>query len=392
MNTFSTFQLPQQIIYGHHALTQLGLQTTRLGRTALLISDRIMEKIGTVQQCQQHLEEVGIVPVCYLDVNSEPTDFHVTEALAVCLEHQCDVIIAVGGGSCIDAAKAVSVLATNGGQLGDYVGGKAVLSAPPIPLIAIPTTAGTGSEMTNVTVIINTLNDVKMMVKHAAFLPSVAIVDPMLTVSTPQSVTAATGIDALCHAIEAYISRKAQPMTDQFALSAIALISQNLRKAYTDGSDLEAREQMALASMQAGAAFSNASVTLVHGMSRPIGAIFHVPHGISNAMLLPAILEFSKDRAIERLAVVGRLFRPDLSQLSDQEMVDVAIQEVKGLCKDLQITNLESWGIDKLKFQEAVSKMAVDALASGSPGNNPRVPTVEEMIELYHTCYRYSFS
>lgn len=272
------------------------------------------------------------------------------------------------------------------------MGGKAVLSAPPIPLIAIPTTAGTGSEMTNVTVIINTLNDVKMMVKHAAFLPSVAIVDPMLTVSTPQSVTAATGIDALCHAIEAYISRKAQPMTDQFALSAIALISQNLRKAYTDGSDLEAREQMALASMQAGAAFSNASVTLVHGMSRPIGAIFHVPHGISNAMLLPAILEFSKDRAIERLAVVGRLFRPDLSQLSDQEMVDVAIQEVKGLCKDLQITNLESWGIDKLKFQEAVSKMAVDALASGSPGNNPRVPTVEEMIELYHTCYRYSFS
>ncbi|NOU94130.1 iron-containing alcohol dehydrogenase [Paenibacillus sp. LMG 31456] len=391
MKNFSTFHLPQNVIYGRDALTQLGCQTRKLGKKALIISDRIMEQIGNVLLCQQYLEEAGIVSACYLDVNSEPNDFHVSEALAICLEHQCDVIIAVGGGSCIDTAKAVSVIATNGGDIGDYMGGKTLLSAAPIPLIAIPTTAGTGSEMTDVTVIINTRNDVKMMVKHAAFLPSVAIVDPTLTVSTPPSITAATGIDALCHAIEAYISRKAQPMTDNLALSAIELISRNLLKAYMEGSDLQAREKMTLASMQAGAAFSNASVTLVHGMSRPIGAIFHVPHGISNAMLLPAVLAFSKEFALERLAVVGRLFCPEQSQMSDQVMADVAVQAVKRLCKDLQIPNLENWGIDKEIFQESVYKMAADALASGSPRNNPRIPSIEEIIDLYHICYDYKF-
>ncbi|WCK54089.1 iron-containing alcohol dehydrogenase [Aneurinibacillus sp. Ricciae_BoGa-3] len=392
MKGFTEFRMPQAVFYGRDSLTQLGEQAALLGKKALLVSDRVMEQIGNVKRCAEYLQVKGISYVSYLDVNSEPTDIHVSEALNLCLQHQCDVIIAIGGGSCIDAAKAVSVLATNGGYIGDYMGSKKAIVKQPVPLIAIPTTAGTGSEVTSVTVISNTKDDIKMMIRHPKFIPAVAIVDPMLTLSIPPHVTAATGIDALCHAIEAYISRRAQPVTDILALSAIELIMNNLRTAYADGNDIDARENMALASMQAGAAFPNSSVTLVHGMSRPIGALFHVPHGVSNAMLLPAVLEFTRESAIERLAVIGRIIRPELSELSNEELSDVTIAEIKQLCQDLNIPNMKTWGIDKGKLDELVSKMATDAIDSGSPANNPKVPSHEEIIELYYRCYDYDFS
>jgi alcohol dehydrogenase class IV len=392
MKVFTEFRMPQAVFYGRDSLTQLGEQATLLGKRALIVSDRVMEQIGNVKRCHEYLEQYGISYVAYLDVNSEPTDIHVAEAMNMLLQHQCDFIIAIGGGSCIDAAKAVSVVATNGGYIGDYMGGKKVIEKQPIPLIAIPTTAGTGSEVTSVTVISNTKDDIKMMIRHPKFIPTVAIVDPMLTLSIPPHVTAATGIDALCHAIEAYISRRAQPLTDIFALSAIELIMQNLRTVYENGNDINARENMALASMQAGAAFPNSSVTLVHGMSRPIGALFHVPHGVSNAMLLPAVLEFTRESAIERLAVIGRIIHPELSDLSNEELADVTIAEIKQLCQDLNIPNMKSWGIDKGQLDQMVSKMATDAIDSGSPGNNPKVPAHEEIIELYYRCYDYDFS
>lgn len=189
-----------------------------------------MEKHGYTERCQKLLDEANVAYSSYLDVNSEPTDVHVAEALQIFQEEHCDVIVALGGGSCLDAAKAVSVLATNGGYIGDYMGGRKLVVDAPIPLIAVPTTAGTGSEATSVTVITNTSDDVKMMIKHPAFIPAVAIVDPMLTLSSPPQITAATGVDALCHAIEAYISRRAHPLTDTLSLSAIKLISENLEK------------------------------------------------------------------------------------------------------------------------------------------------------------------
>ncbi len=391
MSGIAEFRMPQAVFYGRNSLTVLGEQASLQGKKALLVSDRVMEQIGNVKRCQASLDASGVTYVTYLDVNSEPTDVHVAEALEVLKKNQCDLIIAIGGGSCIDAAKAVAVIATNGGYIGDYMGGKKAVSLDPIPLIAIPTTAGTGSEVTSVTVISNTKDDIKMMIRHPHFIPKVAIVDPILTLSTPPHVTAATGVDALCHAIEAFISRRAQPLTDILALSAIELITQNLRAAFNDGDNLDAREKMALASMQAGAAFPNSSVTLVHGMSRPIGALFHVPHGVSNAMLLPAVIEFTKDSAIDRLAVIGRLIRSDLKELSNEELAELTIVEIKQLCQDLNIPNMKTWGIDKEKFDRVVSKMATDALDSGSPGNNPRVPTYEEIVNLYHNCYDYDF-
>jgi alcohol dehydrogenase class IV len=392
MNGFSVFRSPQNIFYGTDALTKLGEQAAQLGRKALIIGDRIMEQVGNVKRCQDYLKEAGIESVSYCEVNSEPTDIHVSEALAFCLLHKCDVLVAIGGGSCLDAAKAVAVLATNGGYIGDYLGGKKPVEKAPIPLVAIPTTSGTGSEVTSVTVISNTKDDVKMMIKHPAFIPAVSFVDPVLTYSVPPKVTAATGVDALCHAVEAYISRLSQPMTDNYALSAIELIMNNLRSAYINGNDREAREKMSLASMQAGLAFTNASVALVHGMSRPIGALFHVPHGISNAMLLPAVLEFSKDCAVDRLAVIGGILKPNLKTLPKENLADIAVSEIKKLCCDLDIPNMKNYGLDKEKFKEVVSKMATDAIASGSPGNNPRVPSHEEVVELYKVCFDYDFT
>ncbi|WP_026695433.1 iron-containing alcohol dehydrogenase [Peribacillus kribbensis] len=392
MKGYAEFRMPGAVFYGKDSLSKLGEEASRLGHKALIVSDEIMEKIGNVKRCQDLLDQSGISHVEYLKVNSEPTDEHVEEALTICRENGCDVIIAIGGGSCMDAAKAVSVVAANGGYIGEYMGGRRPVEKSPIPMIAIPTTAGTGSEVTNVTVITNTKEDIKMMIKDPAFLPKMAIVDPVLTYSSPPKVTAATGVDALCHAVEAYISRLAQPLTDQLALSAIELIVQHLRAAYINGEDKEAREKMAFASMQAGLAFTNASVTLVHGMSRPIGALFHVPHGISNAMLLPAVLEFTKEQAAGRLADIGKILRPDLKALSNEELADVTVNEIKKLCQDLNIPNMKDYGLDSGKFKEAVSKMAKDALASGSPGNNPRVPSAEEIMELYHTCYTYDFS
>jgi alcohol dehydrogenase len=391
VNKYSFFRAPQTIIHGRFSFEKVGSEAALRGKKALIISDKIMGSLGNTETCQALLKKEGVESIVYAGVNSEPTNEYVKDALELYLQEECDHIISLGGGSCIDTGKAVSVLATNGGDISDYIAGKKIAAERPIAHIAIPTTAGTGSEVTDVTVIINGVNDEKMMIKQPAFMPAVAIVDADLTVSSPKGVTAATGIDALTHAIEAYLSKKANPLTDTLALSAMRLIVPNIRAAYANGNDTEAREHMALGSMQAGMAFSNASVGLVHGMSRPIGAVFHVPHGISNAMLLPAVLEFSKEKCIERLADIGRIFADKTEIATHEDAANFCIMEAKRLCKDLDIPNLKNYGIQQERFTSVISKMSSDALKSGSPANNPKVPTQEEIEELYSVCYDYSF-
>lgn len=392
METYTTFRSPKSIFYGRNAFSNVGKEAALRGTKALIVSDRVMDSLGYVDECKNLLKEQGIESAIYLGVASEPTDQYVAQSLDIFTKDHCDLVVSIGGGSCIDTAKAVAVLAANGGYIGDYMGGKKVAAQAPIPHIALPTTAGTGSEATDVTVITNTSNDVKMMVKQPAFMPEVAIVDPLLTISSPKSVTSATGVDALSHAIEAYLSRKAHPMTDTLALSAMKLIVGNLLTAYNEGENEDARKAMSLGSLQAGMAFSNASVCLVHGMSRPIGALFHVPHGISNAMLLPAVLEFSKESCIDRLADIGRIFQPESKSASNQEAAEIAVTSVKELCQKLNIPNLKGWGIDQQAFEAVLDKMAADAIDSGSPANNPRVPNHQELVELYQICYHYQLS
>lgn len=387
----SEFRMPKSVLYGRNSLEKLGEQSKKLGKRAFIVTDIIMEKLGYVEKCIQQLNKKGITVSTYNKVDAEPTNVHVLEALFLCKEEKCDFIIGIGGGSCIDAAKAVAVLYTNGGEVEDYVQKDIKIENNPLPLIAIPTTSGTGSEVTSVAVITNKKTDVKMMMKHPSFIPKVAIIDPVLTSSLPPQITAATGIDALCHAIEAYISKFSQPLTDVLALSAIESIMKYLRIAYEDGRNMEAREAMMIASLQAGIAFSNASVTLVHGMSRPVGALFHVPHGISNAILLPTVLEFTKTSAVKRLAKIGRNLNKDLYSNSDEEVADYTLGEIKKLCFDLRIPNLKEYGIDEIEFENAISKMASDAIESGSPANNPRVPSYDEIKELYRECFNYKY-
>ncbi len=387
----SEFRMPKSVLYGRNSLEKLGEQSKKLGKRAFIVTDTIMEKLGYVEKCMQQLNKKGITVSTYNKVDAEPTNIHVLEALSLCKEEKCDFIIGIGGGSCIDAAKAVAVLYTNGGEVEDYVQKDIEIENNPLPLIAIPTTSGTGSEVTSVAVITNKKTDVKMMMKHPSFIPKVAIIDPVLTSSLPPQITAATGIDALCHAIEAYISKFSQPLTDVLALSAIESIMKYLCIAYEDGRNMEAREAMMIASLQAGIAFSNASVTLVHGMSRPVGALFHVPHGISNAILLPTVLEFTKTSAVKRLAKIGRNLNKDLYSNSDEEVADYTLWEIKKLCYDLRIPNLKEYGIDEIEFENAISKMASDAIESGSPANNPRVPSYDEIKELYRECFNYKY-
>ena len=392
MSKISKFEMPNHIIYGPDALDEIGERAANYGKKALVVSDRMIEKMGYVKRVVDLLKAVDIESAMYLDTNTEPTDIFVDEALAVYREIEADVIVAIGGGSSIDTAKAVAVVATNGGYIGDYMGGKKIATETPIPLIAIPTTAGTGSEATDVTVITNTKEDIKMMIKQYAFIPKVAIVDPLLTMTAPKHVTAATGLDALCHAIESYISKLAQPMTQVFSKSAIESILNNIEQVFHHGDDVAAREKLSIAALEAGAAFSNASVTLVHGMSRPIGAMFNVPHGVSNAMLLPAVLEFTREAAMDDLAELALLFLPDMEGKTKEERTDSLIAKVKQLTLDLEIPNMKTWGIKRDEFDKFVDKMATDAIASGSPGNNPRVPSHAEIVELYKVCYDYDFS
>jgi len=389
--TTFTVNSPATIVYGKDAFEEVGVYAKKLGSKALIVSDPIMDGLGFVNQCKALLTANGLEAVSYLGVTTEPVDTYVAQGLSILQTEQCDLIISVGGGSCIDTAKAIAVVATNGGYIGDYMKLAKIAEQSPIPHIAVPTTAGTGSEATDATVITNTTNDVKMMIKQPAFMPPIAIVDPMLTVTSPPAITAATGIDALSHAIESYLSRLAHPYSNVLALSAMDLIIHNISKVYEQGDDIDAREAMSLGSMQAGLSFSNASVALVHGMSRPIGALFHVPHGISNAMLLPAVLEFTKDACVERLADIGKFFNTNGQYSTHEELATLAIDSIKELCKKMNIGNLQQWGIEEDAFYAAIPKMAIDAMASGSPANNPKVPTQDELMELYKIAYHYEF-
>ncbi|MBO9608644.1 MAG: iron-containing alcohol dehydrogenase [Paenibacillaceae bacterium] len=376
--------MPGKVMYGEGSLASIGPVAANLGSKALLISDPVMVKLGVVGSCERLLNDSLLPAVSYDGVGTEPTTDYVNEALALFREEQCDVIVAIGGGSCIDTAKAVGILATNEGELSHYLPGKRRFVRQSIPVIAVPTTAGTGSEVTKVTVVTDPQADVKMMIADPLLTPAAAIVDPALTLSCPPNITAATGIDALCHAIEAYISRKSQPITDMFALKAVDLLARHLRTAYVDGSNMEARKQVALGAMLAGIAFSNASVALVHGMSRPIGALFHVPHGVSNAMLLPAAMAFSQDACQDKLATIGRIMNGEAGA-SD------TIGGLRKLCRDLRIVNMRQWGIDSGQLEVKLDKMATDALASGSPANNPKVPTHAEIVALYRQAYDEPF-
>jgi len=385
MQTFQ-FKAPPVIVNGPGAVKEVGSFAKGLGKKALIVTDNLLEKIGLLDDIKKALEVVGIPFATYDRVVTEPTMDYTGEGLKIYQEAKADFLIAVGGGSPIDTAKGISALATNPGKMSDFEGANKI-PKPGAPLIAIPTTAGTGSEVTQFTIITDTTRDVKMLIATPNVMPRVALVDPMMTLLMPQGITAATGLDALTHAIEAYVSVKAQPITDALALHAIRLISGNLRQAWCNGNNIEARTNMMTGALEAGLAFSNASVALVHGMARPIGAYFHVPHGISNAALLPTVIEFSIPGNPKRYADIAEAMGEITERLSIMDAAYLAAKAVKRLNDDLKIPTLKGLGVDEKRFHSIVSQMAADAIASGSPGNNPRKATTEEIVELYRKAF-----
>lgn len=373
--------VPAKIISGEGAVQSLGEHLRGKGTKALIVTDAFMVKLGNCQKVEEALRCADIPYAIYDGANAEPTDVMVSEGLQKYRDEHCDFLIGLGGGSPMDTAKAIAFMSMSKGHLRDYMHVNIDMDVP--YLVAIPTTAGTGSETTKNTIIADTEKQVKMLLGGPSIIPQLAVIDPTFTLTAPPKVTAATGIDALCHAIEAYTSRKAQPLSDTFALSALKKIHKYLPICYHDGKNVEARLQMSIAATEAGIAFNNASVTIVHGMSRPIGALFHIAHGVSNAILLPACMKFAVGANVARFAEIARLFGVADEKTDEKEAAQAFVQEVARFTKEVGIPTATELGIDKKAFLVQASKMADDALESGSPQNTMRQPTKEDIMQIY---------
>lgn len=380
--TTANINLPRILRVGAGASQQLVPTLAELGLSKpLLITDPFMVECGYAEQLQAPLRESGVTFGLFGDCVPDPTTDSVDLALVQLREGDYDCVVALGGGSSLDTAKAVAVLAERDGPMRDYKVPHQIDSG--LPILAIPTTAGTGSEATRVAVITDTQTQEKMLCMGLGLMPVAALVDYELTLSMPYRLTADTGIDSLCHALEAYVSRKCNPFTDSVALTAMRTIYQNIRTACAEPDNRAAREAMMLAATQGGIAFANASVTLIHGMSRPIGALFHVPHGLSNAMLLPEITAWSVDHAPQRYAHCARYMGIAGEGDSDDVALGKLVEGLRLLNADLSVPTPGEFGIDETQWFDSLELMAQQALDSGSPGNNPRVPDAGEIVELY---------
>lgn len=380
------FTLPGRTIIGENALESCKDAIQSLGKKAFIVTGKIVTKTGTVKILTDYLEQWNITYEIFNDITGEPTVKMIEAGVEAFKATGCDFIAAIGGGSPLDSAKAIAAMSVLGGNISDYMGKEIKGDFP--PMVLIPTTAGTGSETTKFTIITDTDKNVKMLLKGDDLLPALAIIDSTLTLTAPKGITAATGMDALTHAVESYTSRKGNTMTDMYALSAIKRIFAYLPIAYTDGSHKKAREEMAIAAFEAGVCINNASVTLVHGMSRPIGALFHVPHGISNAMLIKECLTFALDGCYNKFAAIARAINAVDESINDEEAAKVFLDKLQEICNHCEIPTLEEYGIKKEDFDQVMDKMAGDAMASGSPSNTIKEVTKEDLIGIYKNLWK----
>jgi alcohol dehydrogenase class IV len=378
---------PRLILVGGNAVAQVAEVLGKLGLSRpLVVTDPFMVSSGMVARVLGPLRERGIEAPVFSDTVPNPTDTVIAAGVAVLQGSGADCLIGFGGGSPMDTAKAMAILAAGGGKMRDWkVPAAADMEA--LPVIAIPTTAGTGSEVTRFTVVTDTERNEKMLIAGLAALPAAAIVDHTLTHSVPARTTADTGIDSLTHALEAFVSKRANTYSDTMALRAMGLIARNVRTAYAGPRNEAAREAMMLGATLAGLAFSNSSVALVHGMSRPIGAHFHVAHGLSNAMLLPSITRFSLSAALPRYAEAARAMGIASAAEGDEAAAARLVEELTALNRNLAVPSPRAYGIDEARWNDLLPLMADQALASGSPANNPRVPTKDEIIALYREAW-----
>ena len=377
----NTFLVPPYVVFGENALKSGMDEIKSYGKRAMIVTDKNMMDLGYIKQLTDELEKTGISYFIYPDINSEPNHTMIDKGVELYKNEKCDFLIALGGGSPIDTMKAIAAVHANGGSICDYVG--KVLENELPRMCAIPTTAGTGSEATKNSIIANANTNVKMLIANPKLIVDCAILDSEFSLTQPQPVTAATGVDALTHALESYTSVKSNVMSELYAVSSIKRIFKNLNEAFVNGSNKTARREMSLAAFEAGVSFGNASVTIVHGMSRPIGALFHVPHGMSNAMLLKTCLDFLKSGVVERLCELSKEIGVYKTGMSAEQGAEAFVAAVNELLRPLKIKTPMDYGIKKDDFFKYIPKMSEDAMASGSPSNTRRTPTKEELAELY---------
>ncbi|WP_028537210.1 iron-containing alcohol dehydrogenase [Paludibacterium yongneupense] len=377
------FGIPGFVRFGPGISAKLGELAAGMGaKTAFVLSDPGVKAAGLVDALLGSLQAAGIDMVEYDQVKANPPDVQVEEAAQLARATNADVVVAIGGGSTIDCAKAVNILLTNPSPIRLYEGFDRV-KHPGRPLIAIPTTSGTASEVTTVSVVTDTERTRKMVIGGQFVGPTLALADPLLTVGLPPTITASTGMDALTHAIEAYVSRAAMVPTDALALKAIELISQNLVRAFEHGDDIEARSSMGLGSMMAGFAFNSAALGLAHSIAHPLGAHCHLAHGVANAIVLPEVMAFNAPAASGKFRCIANAMGCNVHGLSDAGAAQAAVDAVRALNRALQIPTLSACGIDRDVFE----RVARDALEEVSTRFNPRSPTRQDVLAILDQAY-----
>jgi len=378
------FYAPGKIIFGPGGLSQVGTEAKRLGSKVLIVLGKsAMKKSGALDRLTHLLIENNLEYVIYENVPSDPTVETIDTGTSLARKENCNLVIALGGGSVLDTGKAISAMVTNEGSVADYqeIEGKGKkFKTKPLPFIAIPTTSGTGSEATKNAVITNTELSLKKSIRDPILIPEVALVDPELTLSLPPHITADCGGDALTQCIESYLGKKSQEITDALALHAIGLIGKSLVKAVKDGKNLEARKDMAMAALLSGLCLSNSGLGAVHALSHPLGVYYKIPHGLSCAVLLPYVMEYNLPVVTKKLAKIAQSLGEDISLLSETEAAQRAVERIKEILSQAGIkSNLSEWEIKKEDFSQLIK-----GAKGGSLNNNPRDTSDEDLIELLY--------
>jgi alcohol dehydrogenase len=370
------FYMPTVNLMGAGAVKEVGERIKTLGkRKALIVTDAGLYKLGVADQIAGYIREAEVEAAIFPGAEPNPTDLNVEAGLQAFKNNRCDIIVSLGGGSSHDCAKGIGLVAANGGTIYDYEGVDRSKS-PMIPMIAINTTSGTASEMTRFCIITDTSRHVKMAIVDKHVTPSISINDPVLTVKKPPALTASTGMDALTHAVEAYVSTIATEITDACALQAIRLISTNLRAAVANGEDLEARDKMSYAQLLAGMAFNNASLGYVHGIAHQLGGFYNLPHGVCNAILLPHVERFNLIACPERFVDIAVALGEDVSGLSVRDAAEKALSAIVQLSQDVGIpTGFRNLGVK----EEDIPLLAENAMKDACSFTNPRKATLDEV-------------
>jgi alcohol dehydrogenase len=382
MESFS-FLLPTRIAFGNGMIHRVGEEATALGGTrAFIVTDPGIVAAGLTEPVIGALGKAGLESIVFSALEANPRDTSVARGAEVAGGKNCDLLVGVGGGSAIDTAKAIGVIRSNGGSITDYEG-LDVVKKPIPPLIAIPTTAGTGTEVTFWSVITDTKRSFKMSIGSSLLAPTVALVDPEVTVGLPPDLTASTGMDALTHAIEAYTATVSQPVTDSLALSAIELIGKSLGKAYANGANRQARYDMMLASLLAGLAFGNSDIGGVHCMAEAIGGLYDTPHGVANAIYLPVVMEHNCMANPEKFARIARALGVNTANMSTNQAARCSHEVIRELSESLDIPSAKEVGV----LPEDFKKLAKAAAINVSVESNPRVIDVAGFYQLFEKAY-----